>query len=142
MKPTRKISRRSFLGRVAGGAIAGGAALTVLGESANAQVSDRDPSDAPGRGYTGVTDNDSGSNSDRAGHGRGRRNTGVTDNDPGDPVGGGRGRRTGLTDSDSGSWADPAGNGRGRRRARPTGLTDGDSGSNADRARYGRGRDH
>ena len=34
MKPTRKLSRRSFLGRVAGGAIVGGAALTVLGESA------------------------------------------------------------------------------------------------------------
>ena len=71
MKPTRKISRRSFLGRVAGGAIAGGAAMTVLGESAHAlQVSDRDPTDAAGRGYTGVTDSDRGSNSDRAGHGR------------------------------------------------------------------------
>ena len=91
MKPTRKISRRSFLGRVAGGAIAGGAALTVLGETAHAQVSDRDPSDAPGRGYTGVTDNDSGSNADRANHGRGRQ-SGITDHDPGDPPGNGRGR--------------------------------------------------
>ena len=43
MKTTRKLTRRSFLGRVAGGAIAGGAALTVLGESARAvQSSDRD----------------------------------------------------------------------------------------------------
>ena len=38
MKPTRKISRRSFLGRVAGGAIAGGAAMTVLGEAALARA--------------------------------------------------------------------------------------------------------
>src|SRR5688572_17928035 len=68
MKPTRKISRRSFLGRVAGGAIAGGAALTVLGESASAlQVTDSDTgqnSDPPGRGRTGVTDSDTGGNSD------------------------------------------------------------------------------
>ena len=97
MKPTRKISRRSFLTRVAGGAIAGGAALTILGESAEAgQVSDRDPSDPAGRGRTGITDNDSGNNADRAGHGRG-------------------GRRSGITDNDRGRSADPAGNGRGRR---------------------------
>ena len=77
MKPTRKLSRRSFLGRVAGGAIAGGAALTVLGETAQAlQVSDSDSgsnADQAGRGYTGVTDSDTGNNSDRAGHGRGGR---------------------------------------------------------------------
>src|SRR5688572_15543472 len=129
MKPTRKISRRSFLGRVAGGALVGGAALTVLGESAQAVQSDNDPTDASGRGYTGVTDNDSGSNADRAGHGRSRR-SGLTDNDTGsnaDAAGNGRGRRTsGVTDNDTGSNADPAGNGRGRR---TTGLTDNDSGN-------------
>jgi hypothetical protein len=138
MKPTRKISRRSFLTRVAGGAIAGGAALTILGESAEAgQVSDRDPTDAAGRGYTGVTDNDSGSNADRAGHGRGRRRTGITDNDRGagaDAAGYGRGRRrSGITDNDTGRNADPAGNGRGRRN-----CSDSDSGTYADPA--GRGR--
>ena len=56
MKPTRKLSRRSFLGRVAGGAIAGGAALTVLGAPAEALQ---------------VTDSDSGPNSDPPGRGRG-----------------------------------------------------------------------
>src|SRR5206468_6114706 len=83
MKVTRKLSRRSFLGRVAGGAIAGGAALTVLGGRAEAiQVSDSDSgpnADQPGHGRTGVTDSDSGPNSDRPGHGRGRGRTGLTD---------------------------------------------------------------
>ena len=120
MKPTRKLSRRSFLGRVAGGIVAGGATLTILGREAQAQPSDTDPTDQVGRGYTGVTDNDRGGNADPVGNGRGR------------------GR---ITDSDSGSMADPSGNGRGRRRTSATGVTDGDSGQNADRANYGRGRD-
>src|ERR1700710_1826254 len=84
MKPTRKLSRRSFLGRVAGGAIAGGAALTVLGGRAEAQV----------------TDGDRGPNADPAGRGRG-----VSDSDSGpnaDPAGRGRGSASGITDSDSG----------------------------------------
>ena len=72
MKPTRKLSRRSFLGRVAGGIVAGGATLTILGREAQAQPSDTDPTDQVGRGYTGVTDNDRGSNADRANYGRGR----------------------------------------------------------------------
>ena len=42
MKVTRTLSRRSFLGRVAGGAIVGGAALTVLGGTAEAQITDSD----------------------------------------------------------------------------------------------------
>ena len=172
MKPTRKLSRRSFLGRVAGGAIAGGAALTILGETAHAlQVSDSDSganSDPPGRGYTGVTDADSGPNSDRAGHGRGGRRGGTSDSDSGrcadtsgrgrgprrrgvsdsdsgacgDPANNGRGRRRSTTDNDSGGWADPAGNGRGPRRTRRTNVTDGDSGGTADAAGFGRGRDH
>src|SRR3954469_8252091 len=95
MKPTRKLSRRSFLGRVAGGAIAGGAALTVLGGRAEAQI----------------TDGDRGPNSDRVGRGRG-----ISDTDSGpnsDPPG--RGRGSGPTDSDSGPNADAAGHGRGGR---------------------------
>ena len=80
MKPTRKLSRRSFLGRVAGGAIVGGAALTVLGGSAEAQVTDGDRgpnADPAGRGRgprgrcTGLTDSDSGRNADPARCGRG-----------------------------------------------------------------------
>jgi hypothetical protein len=132
VKPTRKISRRSFLTRVAGGAVAGGAAMTVLGGRAEALQTDGDPGDPVGRGRTGVTDSDSGSHADRAGYGRARR-SGITDGDPGDPVGNGRGRRSGITDGDPG---DPVGNGRGRR----SGITDNDSGSNADPAGNGRGR--
>ena len=115
MKPTRKISRRSFLGRVAGGAVLTGGAMHLMTGPAAAQV----------------TDNDTGSNSDPVGRGRG---TGVTDGDPSDPVGNGRGqRRSGITDNDSGSNSDPAGNGRGRRS-----CSDSDGGSYADP--IGRGR--
>src|SRR5205085_5284800 len=63
MKPTRKLSRRSFLGRVAGGAIAGGAALTILGNEAHAQI----------------TDSDSGANADQPGRGRGNPNCSDSD---------------------------------------------------------------
>lgn len=123
MKPTRKISRRSFIGRVAGGALIGGAALTALTTRANAQV----------------TDSDSGPYADPAGRGRGR--TGLTDRDPSDAPGNGRGSRTGITDGDSGSNADPGGNGRGRPNRRcGTRITDGDSGRWVDRAGCGRGR--
>ncbi len=127
MKPTRRLSRRSFLGRVAGGAVAAGAAMTVLGEPAKAfQCSDSDGgqyADPGGRGRRcgrGCSDSDSGSYADPGGRGR---NCG----------------RSGLTDGDSGSHSDPGGNGRGPRRGRATGVTDGDSGSHADRANFGRG---
>src|SRR3712207_6429495 len=99
MKPTRRISRRSFLGRVAGGAVAAGGAFAVLIDQARAQVTDSDPHDAVGNG----------------------RGTGITDGDPSDP--GGNGRGTGVTDGDRGRYADPAGRGRGR-----SGITDGDPG--------------
>src|SRR6218665_4199862 len=113
MNTTTKLSRRSFLGRVAGGAIAGGAALTILGES---------PAEAQ------VTDSDTGRYADPVGRGRGRRYSGCTDSDTGryaDPGGNGRctNRRTGCTDSDSGRYADPGGNGRCTNRGR-TGITD------------------
>jgi hypothetical protein len=122
MKPTRKVSRRSFLNRVAGAA-AGGAFLLVSGE-AHAQVSDHDPTDPIGRGRgggTGVTDSDTGPGADPRGRGRGGSapgSTGVTDSDSGanaDAVGRGRGG-SGITDTDSGPYADPRGRGRGGQR--------------------------
>jgi hypothetical protein len=101
MKTGRKLSRRSFLTRVAGGALAGGGALVVLSGTARAQV----------------TDSDTGPHADGAGHGRGNNHIrGCTDNDSGsnaDQAGNGRGNR--QSDSDSGPNADPANCGRGRR---------------------------
>lgn len=109
MKNLRKLSRRSFLARVAGGAVAGGAALTVIGSRAQAQVTERDPGDAANR--TGLTDNDP---SDPAGNAPVRRRA-CTDNDQGSnsdrP---GQGRGTGVTDNDTGSNSDRPGCGRGR----------------------------
>ena len=114
MKPTRRLSRRSFMGRVAGGALVGGAALTVLGTSAaNAQVTDRDPTDSPGRGRGNLTDGDSGARADQAGLGRGRRRTSCSDTDSGDPAGR---AAHGPTDGDVGGNADAAHCGRGARR--------------------------
>lgn len=92
MKPTRKLSRRSFLTRVAGGAIVGGGAMIALTGGAQAfQVTDADAgatSDPPGRGrggagarIRGCTDGDSGASADPAGNGRGNRRT---DSDPND----------------------------------------------------------
>lgn len=119
MKPTRKLSRRSFLGTVAGGSVAGAAAIVLASTGAEAQTSDNDSgrnADPSGHGRTGVTDRDSGRGSDSPGHGRG-----------------GRRGRSGLTDSDSGRGADSPGNGRGRRA-----CTDSDSGRNSDQAGHGR----
>ena len=59
MKPTRKVSRRSFLASVAGAAAGG--ALLMVSTGAKAQTSDSDsgPSKDPaGRGETGLTDGD------------------------------------------------------------------------------------
>lgn len=133
MKPTHRVSRRSFLLRVAGAGAVSGSSLGLGSAGAFAfQVTDSDPSDPVGRGRgggTGITDSDP---TDPGGRGRGsnapRTNTGITDRDPGDPVGGGRGNRpgqnvsprayTGVTDSDSGANADPVGSGRGSGPAR------------------------
>lgn len=116
MKPTRRLSRRSFLGRVAGGAVIGGAALTVLGSPAQAlQVTDTDEgqgSDPPGRGRGALTDGDRGPRADQAGRGRGPRRRSCSDSDSSDRAG--QGNR--LTDGDSGANADAAGCGRGPRR--------------------------
>ena len=105
MKITRKVSRRSFLTQVAGGAMAGTAAAVVLTGSARAAVqSDTDPTDAAGGGRTGGTDTDP---TDRANRG----STGRSDSDPTDR--GGRGA-TGRTDSDP---TDRASRGRAPRRS-------------------------
>jgi len=74
MKPTRKLSRRSFLATVAGTVAAAGAITIAATDAAQAQ--------------SGCTDSDSGPNSDPPGDGRSC----------------GRGRRSGCTDSDSGSY--------------------------------------
>ena len=114
MKNLRKLSRRSFMSRVVGGAVVGGGAIAVLGGTAQAFQ---------------VTDADTGQNSDPA------NRTGLTDSDSGDRAGNGQGarRRRPCTDSDSGPNADQAGQGRGN------GVTDSDSGSNSDRPGCGRG---
>jgi len=101
MKVERKISRRSFLGRVAGGAVIAGGTMVALSGRAGAQV----------------TDSDTGPHADQAGHGRGNAHIrGCTDNDQGqhaDQAGNGRGNR--VSDNDQGPNADPANCGRGRR---------------------------
>jgi hypothetical protein len=101
VKPTRKISRRSFMTTVVGGAVVGAAALTIATEAATAQtgVTNRDPGDRPGNGRTGITNRDPG---DRPGYGRragggGGCATGVTNSDPGDRPGNGR---NGVTNRD------------------------------------------
>ena len=114
MKPTRPLSRRSFIGRVAGGAVIGGAALTVLGTSpAHAQITDSDSTDRANHGRGNITDGDSGRTADQAGRGRGPRRASCSDQDTGDRAGHGV---RGPTDGDSGAMADAAGCGRGPRR--------------------------
>ena len=127
MTPRRKLSRRSFLTRVAGGSVlAGGALFFVSGRAEALQCSDSDPpptrgGDPSGRGrycgrsgaHTGCSDNDSGRGSDPAAYGRHCvAATGRTDNDSSDPDNGGRGQGRHCSDSDSGSRADNAGAGR------------------------------
>jgi hypothetical protein len=103
MKTDRKLSRRSFMGRVVGGTVAGGAFVALAGQAEALQVSDSDSgpnSDPAGRGRTGVTDSDGGPNADRPNHGRG----------------GPRSQRP-CTDSDTGPNSDPASRGRGNGRS-------------------------
>lgn len=95
------LNRRSFMGRVSGFALLGGATATVTG-CVTAQTytgaSDSDPTDAVGYGRTGITDADGGPYADPIGRGRGRIAYGTTDADTGpyaDPVGRGRGGRSG-----------------------------------------------
>jgi hypothetical protein len=94
MKAVRKISRRSFLGCIGGGAAAAGALLTLTG-CATLGYSDSDAYDPIGGG------------------GRGGRRGGGRRGDDGNGRGGGRGRGGGnCSDSDSGRNADPSGGGR------------------------------
>ncbi len=100
-----KLSRRSFLTRVAGTTLAAGAAASITGVALAQNRTGRTDSDTgnsadrAGYGRTGVTDSDTGGNSDRAGYGRGSSV---------DRTGSGRN----CSDSDSGSYADRAGYGR------------------------------
>ena len=100
MKPTHKLSRRSFLTRVAGGAVVGGGAMMALTGGAQAfQVTDADTgatADPGGRGrgganrrIRGCTDADGGPTADPGGAGRGNRRS---DADPSDPASCGRRR--------------------------------------------------
>ena len=130
MKPTRKLSRRSFLAAVAGTVAAAGAMTVIATDAAEAFQ---------------VTDSDSGPNSDAPGRGRGNPGyrSGCTDSDSGDPSGNGRCRRrvyrrSGCTDSDSGRYADRPGNGRCRRRYYRRPCTDSDTGRYGDRPGHGR----
>ena len=104
MKTDRKLSRRSFMGRVVGGTLAGGAFVALAGQAEALQVSDSDSgpnSDPAGRGRTGVTDTDSGPNSDSPGRGRSRSSRPCTDRDSGPNADqAGRGRGNGRSDSD------------------------------------------
>jgi hypothetical protein len=101
MKITRKLSRRSFLTRVAGGAVvAGGAMVALTGKAEAYQVTDSDQgpnSDPPGRGRGNVhiarcTDTDQGPNADQANNGRGNRTSDNDSGPSGDPANCGRRR--------------------------------------------------
>ena len=101
---TERMGRRGMLQKV-GGSLLAGAAMTVVGASSGSRARAEQPeprtsdsdavegSDPSGRGSTGHSDRDSGSGSDRAGHGV-CAERGVSDSDAGggsDPAGGGRG---------------------------------------------------
>ena len=132
MRQLRKLNRRSFLGRVLGGAALGGGALVAIGGVGAAHpVSDNDPSDAGGAGTsTGhfpYSDTDQGAGSDPAGTPGRLGHFSDSDSGPGaDPAN--HGRR--HTDSDAGPGSDPA-------NARRS-YTDGDSGPGADPVNRGR----
>ena len=95
MKSSRKLSRRSFLTRVAGGAVIAGGAMVALTGTAHAQVTDSDQgpnSDPPGRGrgnnhIRNCTDSDQGPNADQAGNGRGNRRSDSDQGPNSDPAG-------------------------------------------------------
>ncbi|MBC7986966.1 MAG: twin-arginine translocation signal domain-containing protein [Sphingomonadaceae bacterium] len=136
MTARRRLDRRSFLGRVAGGAVAMGGTLSLLGGKAHAyQLTDCDPTDPSGGGRTGrsgVTDSDP---TDRSGCGRG---TGQHTT----PSSSGNQTYTGVTDADSGPGADRGGYGRGGgavTQQQPTAVTDSDTGAYADPVGRGRG---
>ena len=132
MRDLRSVSRRSFLGRVLGGAaVAGGALAGITGGAMAHPISDNDPTDQGGQGRgTGRlphSDIDEGANSDPAGNPGRLGHFSDSDSGPGaDPAN--HGRR--YTDTDSGTNSDPA---NGRRT-----YTDGDTGQGADPVNQGR----
>ncbi len=90
----RTMGRRGML-QMVGGTLLAGAAVTAVGSVARAErptqlATDSDPSDGAGRGRTGHSDRDSGSQQDQAGHGV-CAERGVNDSDPDDGAGRGRG---------------------------------------------------
>ena len=111
MKSTRRLSRRSFFSRVAGG-VAFGALASVSGHAESLQrspqggITDSDPFDPAGGGVAGFSDQDNGPNSDPTGQGR--------HSGPATARRAPDGRcltRSGLTDGDFGAHRDPAGYG-------------------------------
>ena len=152
MRASRRLNRRSFVATVVGGALLGGGATALVTGPARAQMP-----------YSGVTDCDTGSGSDRPGYGRGVRNQ-YTDSDTGpnsDPRCHGRGSNTGAntgtqynprehpntgcSDRDYGQDGDPGGHGRSCRGLQPneyaprtSGCTDNDPASSGDSAGNGR----
>ena len=88
MTDRKSLNRRSFLSRVAGGAVLGGGALSLVSGSAAFAITDHDPSDPSNR--TGITDRDS---TDRPGNGTGGAtiHNGNSDNDANDAAGHPRG---------------------------------------------------
>ena len=90
--PTRR-SALASVGAVIAGAVFGAAVLAPGEAKACPQRTgrtDSDPSDGAGRGRTGHSDRDSGSQQDQAGHGV-CAERGVSDSDPDDGAGRGRG---------------------------------------------------
>lgn len=117
MKIPRKLTRRSFMARVVGGAVAGGGAASLVIAPAFAQ----------NVRYTGVTDCDTGNGGDRPGHGTGVRNQ-YTDTDTG-PNGDPRCRGRGPAARSEGS---PSGQGNYGYTQGATGCSDADRSPNAD----------
>ena len=114
MRDFRRFNRRSFLGRVLGGAVVAGGALAGLsGQGTAHPISDNDPTDEGGRG-----------------RGTGRRPYSDVDQGPSEDPAGTPGRLGHYSDSDSGTGADPANHGRQR--------TDSDSGAGSDPANHRR----
>jgi len=128
----RKLTRRSFMSRIVGTAVAGGSIAMITTPVAAHPISDNDPSDTPGggrgRGHWPHSDTDQGTYSDAAGRaGRlghfsdqdrgpgadpvnhGRR---ISDSDPGDAAH----PRPNISDRDTGPYADAVGRGRRPRR--------------------------
>jgi hypothetical protein len=109
MKPTRKLSRRSFLGSFSGAAAAAGALLAIAGRASASQITDSDTgprADPVGRGRRGGVLIEAG-DSDFA------NPLYLGDTVRSDPP---PGMQTGIMDRDSGPAADVPGYGVGARR--------------------------